>query len=251
MPKGLSRFYAPGPFAEGAVVVLTGEEARHARARRLKPGDRVRLLDGEGSGAEGRVESIGRGRIAILAERLLGAEGEPPAPIALYVGAIRVPRLSWLAEKAAEAGASRVVIVESSRAQGERVRLAGRERERLSRIAREAAKQCGRSSSPRIEGPVEFAAALAEDCPLRILCDPAGEDFPAALAPAPAAVWVGPEGGFTPEELARAAAAGWRAARLPAATLRTETAALAGLLLVRRAFDTVVRRAQNTPDRKP
>ena len=247
MPKGLSRFYAPGPFVEGGVVVLGGEEARHARSRRVKAGDRVRLLDGEGGGAEGRIASIGRGRIEIVTERILAGEGEPLSPITLYAPALRMPRLSWLVEKAAEAGASRIVIADSERAQAERVRLAGKERERLSRIAREAAKQCGRSASPRCEGPVEFAAALAESSGLRIVLDPSGEDFPEAADPAAAAVWVGPEGGFTAGELARASAAGWRIARLPAATLRAETAAVAGLILLRRAFDSVRRRAQNTP----
>lgn len=251
MPKGPSRFYAPGPFAEGALVVLAGEEARHARARRLKPGDRVRLLDGAGGGAEGHVAAIARGRIEIVTEKLLDGEGEPPAPIALYASAIRMPRLSWLVEKAVEAGATRVVVADSERAQADRLRLAGRERERLSRLAREAAKQCGRSSSPSIEGPVAFGAALAESSEPRILLDPSGEDFPESLEPAPSALWVGPEGGFTAEELARAREAGWRIARLPAATLRAETAAVAGLILLRRAFDSVRRRAQNTSVLKP
>jgi 16S rRNA (uracil1498-N3)-methyltransferase len=120
----------------------------------------------------------------------------------------------------------------------------------LSKLAREAAKQCGRTAFPQCEGPEDFERALADPSPCRLLLDPSGEEFPVPIAAEPSAIGVGPEGGFSPAELARARAAGWRITRLPASTLRTETAALAALTLLRHSFDTARRGAQNIGVRK-
>ena len=246
MAKGPARFFAPGPFSAGETVVLRGEERRHARARRLRRGDRVTLLDGAGGCAEGRIAALGADRLEVVTERLLPAQGEAPAPITLYVSAVKMPRLSWLFEKATELGAARIVVADSSRAQGERLRFASREKERLTRLSREAAKQCGRTAFPRCEESEAFETVLDDSSRIRFLLDPSGEPFPASLRAAPAALWLGPEGGFTDPEIARARAAGWRITRLPASTLRTETAALAALALLRASFDTVGGGAQNT-----
>lgn len=250
MSKSPPRFFASGPFREGGIVELGPDERRHARARRLREGDRVRLLDGAGAAAEGRIASFGANRFTVLTERLLETDDEPPASLSLYVTAVKLPRLAWLVEKATELGATRIVLARSGRAQGQRVRMAEEHRTRLSRVAREAAKQCGRSQVPRCEGPAEFESVLEDGSAIRILLDPAGEGFPDSLAPLSSALWVGPEGGFSSEEISRAKAAGWRTARIPAHTLRAETASLAGLTLLRRAFDTALRGAQNTTEEK-
>jgi 16S rRNA (uracil1498-N3)-methyltransferase len=244
--KGPARFFAPGPFAAGETVVLKGEERRHARARRLRRGDRVTLIDGTGSCAEGRIAALDADCLEVVTERLIPAQGEAPAPITLYVSAVKMPRLSWLFEKATELGAARIVVAGSSRAQAERLRLASREKERLSRLSREAAKQCGRTAFPRCEEPEDFETVLADASRIRLLLDPSGDPFPASLSAAPAALWLGPEGGFTEPEVLRARAAEWRITRLPAATLRTETAALTALALLRASFDTGGGGAQNT-----
>jgi 16S rRNA (uracil1498-N3)-methyltransferase len=87
-----------------------------------------------------------------------------------------------------------------------------------------------------VRGPVPLAEALAAESGTRLLLDPSAEPFPARLPEAPAAILVGPEGGFTPAEIGAARGAGWTAAALPTPTVRAETAAIAALVLARAAL---------------
>jgi 16S rRNA (uracil1498-N3)-methyltransferase len=225
-------------------VELDPQEARHAKARRIKPGDRLILLDGAGGEAEG-VLLGGSAPLRVRVERLSSPRVESPAPIVLVAPALRSGRLSWMLEKATELGVSKIVLANSARTQAERLQLAAnRGLERLRRVCREAAKQCGRSVYPELVAGASFESVLTLDCELRLLLDPSGKSFP-IVAPASAALWIGPEGGFTNEERSRAAAAGWEPVRLPAATLRAETAAISAVALLRQSFDTAASRAQN------
>ncbi|HET7453670.1 MAG TPA: RsmE family RNA methyltransferase [Thermoanaerobaculia bacterium] len=240
MPKPPPFFVVEGPLEPGGIVSLEGPERRHARARRLGTGDAVRLLDAAGAEAEGAIERSTRDGCTIRVGAVRRRPAEPGVEI--LVAAIRAPRLAWLVEKATEIGAAAVTIVGSERSQRRRVEDAGNDLARLVRIAREAAAQSGQSTPPAIAGPIppDEALARARSSASAILLDASGDPFPGALA-APAAVWVGPEGGWSPEEIARSEDAGWRRARLPGATLRTETAAIAALILAVRAIDTARR----------
>ena len=113
---------------------------------------------------------------------------------------------------------------------------------RWRRIAAEAARQCGRTVPPTVHGPVAFSQAVSEAAQSGGLClvmspDAGGEiGSGAALAAReperPVVVLVGPEGGFAPEELEEAEAAGFQAVSLGTRTLRAETAAIVACALV-------------------
>jgi 16S rRNA (uracil1498-N3)-methyltransferase len=239
MPKNLPAFFVAGTLSEGAVIDLPEDERRHARARRLRVGSAVRLSDAAGNVASGTVSSLSRGACAVAVGTVNAPRAEPGGRVSLYVPAIRLPRLSWLVEKATELGAARVTIVASERAQRDRVETAARSGERLERIVREAAKQSGQTSLPEVSGPIRFeeAARAAAAHASAILLDASGPAFPSALA-APLALWIGPEGGWSPDELSTAEHRGWMRARLPGAVLRAETAAVAALVLALRSIDT-------------
>lgn len=214
---------------------MGGGEAAHARARRLAKGDAVILVDGTGRQAEARVTGMARGRLEARVERVQPAR-QPPAAVVLLAAAVRAERLSWIVEKATELDASRVVIVRAERTQafraGEGVRA------RLERVAREAAKQCEAARWPRIEGPRTLAEAIdAERAPLCLFLDPEGEPLPAGLEASEVCLAVGPEGGWNAAERQAARERGWSIVRLPAGVLRAETAAVAGLVLVRAALE--------------
>ena len=218
----------------GESLRLGAAEASHARARRLSAGDEVVLFDGSGREAVARVVRAARSGIELAAGRPREAEAAG-FPIALYASAVRAERLAWIAEKATELGLSRLILVRTDRTQAFRAgaTLAGR----LERVARAAAKQCGAARWPEIEGPFPLSEAFAsESATHRILLDAAGEHFPGGLAPGAAALAVGPEGGWTSREMDLARGLGWTPARLPAGRLRTETAAIAGLVLLRAAL---------------
>jgi len=219
----------------GAPCRVEGEEAAHARARRLAAGDAVVLVDGSGREAGGTVARMGRGFVDIDVEAVRALAPDAGSFIHLLVAAVRSERLSWIAEKATELGAARLTLVTSERTQ--RFRASDALGPRLARVVREAAKQAEAARWPAISGPVALADALREErASTRLFLDLGGEPFPSRLPPAPTALLVGPEGGWSDGELAAALAAGWVATSLAAGKLRAETAAVAALTLARTAL---------------
>jgi 16S rRNA (uracil1498-N3)-methyltransferase len=229
-----ARLVVPSLPEPGAVARVDGEEARHALARRLRRGDAVVLVDGSGREAEGIVTGLARGAVDVRVESVASSASDRLGPLHLLVAAVRSERLSWIAEKATELGAARLTLVSSTRTQS--FRASGSAAQRLERVVREAAKQCDRSDWPRIAGPVAFADAVREERGTRLVLDPGGEPFPAMLPAGPTSLLVGPEGGWTEDELGLAITEGWAAASLAAGKLRAETAAVAALTLARTAL---------------
>ncbi|HKA37144.1 MAG TPA: RsmE family RNA methyltransferase [Thermoanaerobaculia bacterium] len=219
--------------AAGEKARLSGEETAHARARRLRRGDPVTLLDGSGRVARAVLTRLDSGGAEVAVEEIIEARKEE-FRIELLVAGLRAERLAWIAEKAAELGVAELRIVETARTQS--FRGTSKVLERLARVGREAAKQSESDRWPRCSGPVSFAGVLAEENPHRLILDPSGAPFPSKLPPGPVRVLVGPEGGWTSEELASAASRGWTAASLPAGKLRAETAAIAAVVLARAAL---------------
>ena len=234
LPVPVARLFVERLPAEGESRRLSAAESAHARARRLSAEDPVVLFDGAGGEAAGRILRVSRAGIEVVAERLLEPRVAGPA-MTLYVAAVRADRLSWIAEKATELGAARLVLVRAERTQAFRAPEALARR--LERVALSAAKQCGAPRGPRIDGPLPFSEALSlEQARHRILLDPGGEAFPSRLSHGGAALAIGPEGGWTSGEVTTARDLGWTIAGLPAGRLRTETAAIAGLVLLRAAL---------------
>lgn len=249
MAKTAPVFLLAPPFVEGALVRLPDGERRHARARRLRAGSPVRIAAPSGESADGVVERIDRGACEIRILRAARAEAPETTGIVLFVPAIRLPRLSWLVEKATELGAAEVRVVESARTQGGRVESVRTSIERLRRVATEAGKQSG-ARPPSIGGPVAFDDALAASSghASSFQLDPGVAPFPDVVA-APAALWVGPEGGWSAAEREAALRAGWTRVSLPGAILRAETAAIAALVLALRSLTPPTARADNTGTR--
>ena len=219
--------------APGETVRVSGEETAHARARRLSAGRTVVLLDGSGREAAATVLRVSREGCEVRVDSVREAAADPAPPIHLLVAAVRPERLHWLAEKTAELGAATLTIVATEHTQPFRAREGLVER--LRRIVRESAKQSRASRFTVVRGPVELRDALAVEAAARLLIDPAGEAFPDRLSPGPAALLVGPEGGFTDAERDAARDAGWIPVALPAGVVRAETAAIAAIVLTRAA----------------
>lgn len=232
MPLPRARFVVSLLPAAGERVLLSGEESAHARARRLAPGDPVTLLDGSGRLARAVLTRLDAKGVEVAVEETLDAEDEGPR-IELLVAGLRAERLAWIAEKATELGAAQMRIVETVRTQG--FRASSKVLERLERVAREAAKQSESPRWPRFSGPIPFAEAIAAQASRRLILDASGAPFPSQLPAGTIGLLIGPEGGWTSEELESAASRGWTAASLPAGKLRAETAAIAAMILARAA----------------
>lgn len=219
----------------GKTVEITDEEVAHARARRLRPGDSVILLDGSGREASGRIVRLERRRLQVSVEAVRRASERPELHLSLYVAGVRGEPLAWIAEKATELGVERLLLVRSERAQS--FRASGSHLARLERVLRAAVKQSGRARWPLLAGPIPLARALKDErAPHRFLLDFDADPFPSRLPSGPAAILVGPEGGWSSSEREQASGAGWACVSLPAGRLRTETAVVAALVLLRAAL---------------
>ena len=219
----------------GGSCRVTAEEVAHAHARRLRSGDAVVLVDGTGREGVGRLTRQSPREIEVSIESVREGPADSLPSISLCVAAVKAERLSWIAEKATELGAARLTIVSSERTQ--RFRATAALYPRLARLVREAAKQAERSRWPAITGPVPLSELLrTESAGNRLILDPGGEMFPAALAPLETALLVGPEGGWSPADLEEALAAGWIPVSLAAGILRAETAAVAARARARSAL---------------
>lgn len=234
------RFYLPPGHDAGPTLRLAGPEAHHAlRVLRLKPGDAVSILDGAGAEFSCRVGKTGRDWLE-LEVREKKTTPPPPCPLTLLVGVPRGKILESIIQKSVELGARRVVPLLTERAVA-RLDGAGAEHkhDKLRRVAIEAIKQCGAAWLPEIEAPAPIGSVLArrEKFDLALVGSlqtdrrPPREwlhEFHAQhrRPPRDAAVWIGPEGDFTLDELKQIEAAGALPITLGALTLRVETAAI-------------------------
>ncbi|HEX8720814.1 MAG TPA: 16S rRNA (uracil(1498)-N(3))-methyltransferase [Pyrinomonadaceae bacterium] len=248
------RFHAPPEaFAPGGgAVVLSEEESRHLRdVLRLRAGDEASVFDGEGREFACVVaEAGGRGGRAARLE--VRGPAEPPAPespleLTLAVALLKGEKFDLVVQKATELGATRLVPVETRRAD---VRLrdardAGRRVERWRRLALEAAKQSGRARVPTVAPPRPFeslaAAAPGERTPRVMFAERGGAGLDSLAAGfgggrRELTALVGPEGGWEDEETEFARSHGWRVVTLGGRTLRAETAAVTACALLQHLF---------------
>lgn len=220
----------PGSLVPGASVSLDATEAHHLRVRRGEAGEPLRLVDGLGRVGYGAV-TLGTHGAYVTLERV---EDAPfPPRFVLGVGAGEKERFGWLAEKAAELGVTDLVPVESERTVSVASRVREGALERIQRRATEALKQCGGTWAPRVHANTPLERFLAEaPAGRRWVMDHRGEEPPAHVGEEAVTCLIGPEGGFTEEELAACEQAGFARARLGTLVLRFETAAIAAAVWV-------------------
>jgi 16S rRNA (uracil1498-N3)-methyltransferase len=216
---------------EGGEARLEGDTYHHLfRVRRLAVGERLRLTDGRGRARWGEVAAVDResGRVRLGDP---APSHEPTLRVELLVAALKRERASWLVEKATEIGVAAVRFLHTERTPRE---LGPGTFARLRRVAAAALEQCHRARLPEITGMHGWdeLPSLLADLPDRRFLDPAGDPAGAGGEPAPVALLVGPEGGWTGGERDELLAAGCRPMTLGPRVLRVETAAVAGAALM-------------------
>jgi len=225
-PRSLPRLFVRTRLAEGATVELDAAAANYlGNVLRLGEGGELLLFDGLAGEWLARIATVAKKRMTLVAERQTRPLEQVP-DVTLAFAPIKRAQTDWLVEKATELGVARLQPVMTRRTVAERVKI-----ERLESIAVEAAEQCGRTLLPAIADPLALPAFLgALDRPLLFADETGGAPLGQALRPGPAAILIGPEGGFTPEErdLIRAHPH-VIAVSLGPRILRAETAALAAL----------------------
>jgi len=226
----LHRFHRPGPLDVGASLVLEGDEVHHAvKVRRLKVNEMIELFDGKGRGVTARVTGVGRDRLEAEVVEAVSESREPTRTIELALSLIHNDRFELVLQKGTELGVSAFIPLESARSEISSPRAAGKT-ERWKRILLEATKQCGRHRIPDLLDVASFESALRFDgSPVILDVDLPSGSFPDPLTAV--RVMVGPEGGWSPEEIAIGRTSGACFLRLGPRRLRAETAAIAAASL--------------------
>jgi 16S rRNA (uracil1498-N3)-methyltransferase len=254
------RFFVDSGAIHGRDVLLDDAELTHqiGTVLRLRPGDKITLLDNSGWQHVVALDGIERGRVSGTVERKELAGGEPRTKLTLYVALMRPERFEWVLQKGTELGVSAFVPLICERSTiADADELSANKLERWQRIIREAAEQARRGKLPRLAPALFFPAACDQaaqrgtalllwegtgvpslrsvlqkaDRASERVSGRAGElDSPAhPLGTSPAhpfsvALFSGPEGGFSGSEFATALRYDMIAVTLGPRTLRAETA---------------------------
>jgi 16S rRNA (uracil1498-N3)-methyltransferase len=239
----MRRFFVPPDTLGGGDIRLTGDLAhRLSRVLRLRSGDRVVLSEGGEMQYEVELTDVSAKAVVAAVVGELPSPEEPMVEVVLHQSLIRPNRFDFALEKGTELGVARFVPVINARSQLDEA-SSGRA-ERWRRIVVEAAEQCGRGQLPEIDSPVSFADAVANAPGLRVL--PYEEEranrlsdylraFPGS--PETVSLFIGPEGGYTDEEVGLARKSGAEIVTLGRQVLRSETAAVVASAIVLHELD--------------
>lgn len=215
----------------GNRAALVGPHAQHlARVLRAEVGQSFDLIAGDAV-RNGRIVSVSDDRVEFeLGEEVILST---PPPIALLLAIFKFDRMEWAIEKCTELGVQRIQPVIAHRTDAHLTTAAGKRAERWRRIAQQASEQSRRASLPQISEPLRLTNALGEEAAHRIVLSEAekGLSLRDALRPyqngESVLLAIGPEGGWTEDELKLFMDKGWVAASLGETILRAETAAIA------------------------
>ena len=213
---------------------MEGDTAHHlGRVLRAQQGQLYELSDGQRV-CLARIEKVSRDRVdfALLEEIPVH---QPRVEVALLLSVVKFDAFEWAIEKATELGVSTIIPLAAARSQKALLASAGKRAERWKKILAEASQQSRRLRVPTLENLARPAEAWPrQSAAMKILLSERSEAPPlrqvlATATVASAALAIGPEGGWTDEEVAAAQRAGFREASLGKLILRTETAVVAAL----------------------
>jgi 16S rRNA (uracil1498-N3)-methyltransferase len=217
-------------------AALVGAHADHlARVLRARVGEEFDIATGHAV-RRGQITSVNRNRVEFeLGEKISAA---PSIEITLVLAVYKFDRMEWAIEKCAELGVSRIVPLISRRTDSHLATAATTRVERWRRLAHQAAEQSRRAAPPEIAAPIKLPEALKFTGGLRIVLAESEEKtlLRSVLKPDAAqneiTLAVGPEGGWTEDEIQSFRHAEWLSASLGETILRAETAAIAATAIV-------------------
>ncbi|MBL8796387.1 MAG: 16S rRNA (uracil(1498)-N(3))-methyltransferase [Planctomycetia bacterium] len=220
------RFYVNCPLEVGPTAIQ-GAEAHHlAVVCRLRPGDAVCLFNGDGREYHAVILEAGKRTVELDVQRIETPERELPFRLEVAVPLPKGDRAQVLVEKLTELGVHRLVPLRTARSV---VHPGDAKRGKLERWVIEASKQCGRNLLLEVAPLTDWASYCErDDLPrLRWLAHPAPDgEVSLTRSRSDRVIAVGPEGGFTEEEVERAVSLGWQRVGLGPRILRVETAAI-------------------------
>ena len=233
----MPRFFLPGQLTGARFLTLSGENAQHAKVLRLRQGEAVTVCDSEGREYQCAVSDVSDGQYCLVVHAEQASQAEPAVAATVYMAFAKSDKLEHVIQKATELGAAEIVAFPSERCVSRPdEKSLSKKLERWNRIAASAAEQSGRGRIPRVLVLSGFREAVERavrtDLPVFFYENEDAFTFHAALASGQlrtCALMTGPEGGFSPEEVDAAKAAGMKICTLGRRILRCETAPLCAL----------------------
>jgi 16S rRNA (uracil1498-N3)-methyltransferase len=234
------RFFCTTPLSvddQGRELDLPRETARHiAQALRMRVGDALTLFTGSGGEFAATVTRIDKGGVAVRVGAFDPVEREAPHAVTLVQSIIAADMMDLVVRKAVELGTAAIVPVVAERSQRSPEARVAKRVERWRQIAVAACEQCGRNRVPEIAEIISLSAWVdshATSGEALMLAPDAATSYATAIRKRhPRFIIVGPEGGFTAQELDEAERRGVTLVRFGSRILRAETAALAALSVI-------------------
>lgn len=237
----MHRFFVPPASIQSGQVILPSEAAHQIYSvLRLHPGQRLVVLDNQGDEYTIELEEVSQRTAAGKIVEQQPTLGEPACRLALYLCLAQRGKFEWMLQKCTETGASTFIPVISSRSLVQDLAETNKKAARWEKILQEAAEQSGRGRIPALKPAISLSQAVRQGQGKRIILWE--QEHSANLRQALAnlspenspeiSILVGPEGGFSKEEVQLAEKADWQAVSLGRRILRMETAALVATALV-------------------
>lgn len=244
----MSKFFVHPEHIKGDKAIITGQEAHHILdVMRLKKQDRITAFDGTGKLYEGKILDTTNKKVNVQIEHVVQDSQKTDLEITLAQGLPKKNKMDYIIEKCTELGIDLIMPTQTTRTivKLDRVRFASRKL-RWQKVAREAAKQCGRTTIPQVQGLSPWPTVLSalSDFDLKLLFSlvslvPLGKqtqrlkDVLRTHNKAKRIILlIGPEGDFTPEEVRGALNAGCIAVSLGKNILKSDTAAISALAMI-------------------
>lgn len=241
----MSRFFIPPEAVRGKSMIISGKEAHHIiDVMRLKTSDTVVTFDGTGKEYTGVIKEISRNSLTVEIIETRTQAGRDSPQITLIQALPKKEKMDYIVEKSTELGVHSIIPVLTERAIPDWDETKRRSQaERWKKIAREAAKQCGRLDIPAVSAISSFADSVKNfsSFDLRLIAILSEEAVPVKDAikgfkSGNIVIAIGPEGDFTADEAKGAGESGFKAIDLGPRVLKSDTAGLALLAILNYAL---------------
>lgn len=207
----------------GKEVEVTGEIAHQmAKVLKLEIGEQVELCDGKGINTQGKIMKLSKNSTIVEIEKIT-KESPAQKSVTLFCAVLKKENFELVVQKVTEIGVDKIVPIITARTVKTGLNMG-----RLEKIAREACEQSGRNYLPEISEPINFEESLkiAKQNDTNVIFDASGELLGNLNNKSSIGIWIGPEGGWTPEEIKKATENNFSVASLGTNILRGETAAI-------------------------
>ena len=236
----MTRFFVAPEEINRNFVVLTGENAAHAKVLRLKNGEQVMICDGQGRECVCTVSDVSPGQISLVVNSVQKSAAEPAVKVSVYMAFPKSDKLEHVIQKATELGAYEIVAFPSDRCISRPdAKSLQKKQERWQKIAASASEQSGRGLIPKVITLGSFAEAISRaiqaDKAILFYENEHATTLRMALETGSyqsVSLLTGPEGGLEEAEVEKARQAGMQICTLGSRILRCETAPLCALSAV-------------------